>query len=59
MKKTYINPKMQVVRIMTHPLLNIVSNGDGTQNAGGSQGDLSDGDVILSRRGGFWDDDEE
>ena len=43
---------------MTHPLLNIVSNGDGTQNAGGNQGDLGDGDAVLSRRGSLWDDED-
>ena len=59
MKKTYINPQTQVVRIMTHPLLNIVSNGDGTQNAGGNQGDLGDGDAVLSRHGSFWDEDDD
>ena len=59
MKKTYTNPQLQVVRLMTHPLLNIVSNGDGTQNAGGSQGDLGVGDDVLSRGGSFWDDEEE
>ena len=59
MKKIYRNPKIQVVRIMTYPLLNITSNGDGTQNAGGSQGNLGSGDEVLSRGGSFWDDDED
>lgn len=59
MKKKYMNPQILEVRITTHPLLNIVSNGDGTQNAGGNKGDLGSGDVVLSRRNTFWSDEDE
>ena len=57
MKKNYIYPQIHVVRLTTRPLLNIVSNGNGTQNAGGSRGNLGEGDTVLSR--GFWDEDED
>lgn len=59
MKKTYFAPETTVVKMVAQPILNIASNGDGTQNAGGNQGDLSDTDVVLSRHASLWDDDEE
>ena len=49
MKKTYLKPTVNGVEMEIESLLNIVSNGDGTQNASGDQGDLTDGDEILSR----------
>ena len=57
MKKIYMQPTTEVVRIETQSLLNIVSNGDGTLS-GGNQGDLGDGDEVLSR-GGFFDDSDD
>lgn len=59
MKKTYFAPETTVVKMTAQPILNIASNGDGTQNAGGNQGDLNEGDEVLSRRKSLWDDDEE
>ena len=49
MKKTYLKPIVNGVEMEIESLLNIVSNGDGTQNAGGDQGDLTGDDEILSR----------
>ena len=49
MKKTYLKPIVNGVEMEIESLLNIVSNGDGTQNAGGDQGALEAGDEILSR----------
>jgi len=57
MKKIYMQPTTEVVRIETQSLLNIVSNGDGTLS-GGNQGDLGSEDEVLSR-GGFFDDSDD
>lgn len=54
MKKTYMQPTADVVEIKIEGLMNIVSNGDNTQNAGGNQGDLGDGDEVLSRGDDFF-----
>lgn len=53
-----MQPTTEVVRIETQSLLNIVSNGDGTLSGDGNQGDLRDGDEVLSR-GSFFDDSDD
>lgn len=58
MKKIYMQPTTEVVRIETQSLLNIVSNGDGTLSGGGNQGDLGGEDEVLSR-GSFFDDSDD
>lgn len=58
MKKIYITPSMMEIRIKTAPVLNIAStNVDGL----GRGGNTSDNGITEgnSRRGSFWDDDDE
>lgn len=54
MKKTYINPTIQIVKIQTVQML-------ASSEQVGLRGDYNSGTVtIASREGrGFWDDDEE
>ena len=60
MKKIYFAPETDVIILQSQPLLNIVSNGDGTMDGGGNQGDLTDDDEVLSRRksNSVWDDED-
>ena len=59
MKKIYLQPTTSLVKIKMQPLLQFASNGDRTLRGGGSKGDLSDGDEVLSRRNRtFWEDEE-
>ena len=57
MKKTYFAPTTNVIMLQSQPLLNITSNGDGTLNGSGSQGNYSDDYEVLSR-GSDWDDED-
>lgn len=54
MKKEYINPEIQIVKIET--LQMIAGSGDGPQALGGEE--TNQESDLLSRRG-FWDDDED
>ena len=62
MKKTYISPITTTVLLHTHGFLcgSITTSGDNVNvTLGGGEGNFGDGDVINSRRGGgFWDDEE-
>lgn len=58
MKKTYMQPGIEDLSYEVESLMNIVSNGDGTLNGGGSQGSLGDSEVLSRRSSSVWDDDD-
>lgn len=58
MKKTYMQPRIEDLSYEVESLMNIVSNGDGTLNGGGSQGNLGDSEVLSRRSSSVWDDDD-
>jgi len=60
MKKIYFVPRTEIVKVDIDTRLMSVSGGDSTVNSVSiSDHDYDSDDVtILSRRGGFWDDEE-
>lgn len=62
MKKTYIQPTLHVVNIKEQQMIcgSITGNGDNLNVTidSGDEGSFDD-NTINSRRGSFWDDDEE
>ena len=62
MRKTYINPMTYVFQMqMQHHVLTgsgVTTNSDGDVESVGYGGDY-DGNGFKSRRGGFWDDDDD
>jgi len=60
MKKIYFVPRTEIVKVDIDTRLMSVSGGDSTVNSVSiSDNDYDSDDVtILSRRGGFWDDEE-
>ena len=58
MKKTYMQPGIEDLSYEVESLMNIVSNGDGTFNGGGSQGSLGNSEVLSRRSSSVWDDDD-
>ena len=59
MKKIYIAPKANVIKIRTHQLMaGSPLSIDGDSGSGRLQNENGDAGVVLSRRGSFWDDTE-
>lgn len=57
MKKEYINPAIEIVKIETIHMI-ADSGTEGPQALGGGE-ETDNVNDLLSRRGGFWDDEEE
>ncbi len=52
MKKTYLNPTIEVVEVKTEQLLDVTSLGKDSSTT------ISDNDAVLGRGGSDWDDED-